>query len=174
MCKCGNEIILWRSQLWNNVVRNCGCKDKTHSDAIYYRHVRVIRRRSGKQHRFASGEYFSYVNMIRRCYGKTVKGEYVCANHGGKGIRVCDRWMEPQGQGFKNFLADMGPRGAGKTLDRVNPQDHYTPMNCVWGTKLEQTWHQTRHMWKDETPPPIPSIRDTNEQIDNMFESEPY
>ncbi len=97
------------------------------------------------------------------------------AENGGKGIRVCDRWLEPEGgKGFKNFLNDMGPRPSGKTLDRLNPQDHYQPLNCQWGTPKDQAWHQTRHMWKDEPPPPVPSIRNTNEQIDNLFGSEPY
>ncbi len=177
LCKCGNEIVLWRSQLANNVVRDCGCRRTRYSRtgrAWFWGHARQIIRKDGTKRRFGSGEYFSYVNMIRRCYGKTRRGEYVCENHGAKGIRVCDRWREPNGRGFKNFLDDMGPRPAGKTLDRLNPQDHYKPSNCHWGTPKDQSIHQTRYMWKEETPPPIPSIRDTNEQIDAIFGSEPY
>ena len=112
--------------------------------------------------------------MIARCYRKNKRGEHVCELHGGKGIRVCDRWLEPNGRGFQNFLDDMGPRPSHTTLDRTNPQDHYTPLNCRWGTPKEQAFHKTHIMWKDETPPPIPSISDTNEEIDNMFGSEPY
>ena len=170
-CKCGNVIELWRSQLANSVVRHCECRDTNRQQrAQFYRHYRISKK---QRHRFASAEFYSYTNMIRRCYGKTRNGEYLCDLWGGKGIRVCDRWLEA-GVGFKNFLADMGPRPAGRSLDRKNPQDHYTPLNCQWGTKIEQVYHQTRYMWKDKTPPPIPSIRDTNEQIDNMFVSEPY
>jgi hypothetical protein len=171
LCKCGNVIELWRSQLANNVVRHCQCRDTDRQRcAQFYRHCRISKK---LRRRFASAEYFSYTNMIRRCYGKTRNGEYLCDLWGGKGIRVCDRWLEP-GVGFKNFLADLGPRSAGRSLDRKNPQDHYTPLNCQWGTKSEQVYHQTRYMWKDETPPPIPSIRDTNEQIDTMFGNELY
>jgi hypothetical protein len=176
LCKCGNVIELWYSQLKNNVVRHCGCKDKPRAKrAKFYRHLRLINRHKydRRPKKFCSGEYHSYTNMLRRCYGKNRRGEFLCENWGGKGIRVCDRWREA-GVGFKNFLADMGPRPLGKSLDRKNPQDHYTPLNCQWGTKSEQVYHQTRYMWKDETPPPIPSIRDTNEQIDDMFGSEPY
>jgi len=179
LCKCGNEIVLWRSQLANNVVRHCGCKDLSKRprvrNATYYRHVRIIgRNQKGKRRRkYCSAEFHSFSNMIRRCYGKTGNGEYLCDLWGGKGIRVCDRWLEP-GLGFKNFLADLGPRPAGKSLDRKNPQDHYTPLNCQWGTKSEQVHHQTRYMWKDETPPPIPSIQNTNEQINTIFGEEPY
>jgi hypothetical protein len=99
-----------------------------------------------------SGELTSYLGMIFRCYAKTKNGEYTCEHHGGKGIRVCDRWLEPNGQGFKNFLADMGPRPSCTSLDRVNPQEHYTPRNCKWGTPKEQAIHKTHIMWKDETP----------------------
>jgi hypothetical protein len=170
-CKCGNVIELWRSQLANNVVRHCARRDTGRQQrAQFYRHYRSSKK---LRRRFASAEFYSYTNMIRRCYGRTRNGEYLCDLWGGKGIRVCDRWLEP-GVGFKNFLADMGPRPAGRSLDRKNPQDHYTPLNCQWGTKSEQAYHQTRHMWKDETPPPIPSIRDTNEQVDTMFGEEPY
>jgi hypothetical protein len=65
------------------------------------------------------------------------KGEHTCETHGGKGIRVCDRWLEPNGKGFQNFLDDFGPRPSHTTLDRVNPQDHYTPLNCRLGTPKE-------------------------------------
>ncbi len=170
-CKCGNVIEVWHSQLANSVVRHCECRDTSRQQrAQFYRHYRISKK---LHHRFASAEFYSYTNMIRRCYGRTKNGEYLCDLWGGKGIRVCDRWLEP-GVGFSNFLADLGPRPAGKTLDRKNPQDHYSPLNCQWGTKSEQVYHQARYMWKDEPPPPIPSIRDTNEQIDTIFGSDPY
>jgi hypothetical protein len=174
-CKCGNTIELWRSQLGNDVVRHCGCRDSERQrGSAYYRHVRCIRRTNGTRRRVASAEYYSYSNMIARCYVENSRGEPAYEQWGGKGIRVCDRWLEPNGQGFKNFLFDMGPRPSGKTLDRKNPQDHYHPLNCAWGDAKEQAWHQTRFMWKNETPPPVPPIVEVNEWIDAEFASAPY
>ena len=39
---------------------------------------------------------------------------------------------------FDNFLADMGERPNGTTLDRKNNDGNYTPKNCRWATKQEQ------------------------------------
>jgi hypothetical protein len=63
--------------------------------------------------------------------------------YGGRGVRVCDRWCGPHG--FENFLADMGPRPKGTTLDRY-PHRHgnYEPSNCRWATYREQAWNMDR------------------------------
>jgi len=54
--------------------------------------------------------------------------------YGARGIRICKRWRR-----FENFLADMGERPKGKSLDRFpNPAGNYTPKNCRWATPKEQ------------------------------------
>lgn len=169
-CDCGKTVECWRSQLWCKVKRHCGCRDYKCLNSrrtIIATHVRYYSSRSGKKGTRTTWEYNSWKNMKERCYGAT-RPEY--PNYGGRGIRVCERWVLPNGEGFANFLADMGPRPQGMTLDRINPQGHYEPTNCRWATPKEQQWNQRRFIWKDSTPPPVEKVRAMEARVENFEE----
>lgn len=75
--------------------------------------------------------YRSWGGMIQRCLNKN---NPAYKNYGGRGIKICDRWLT-----FENFFEDMGERPAGKSLDRFPNNDKgYCKSNCRWATPTEQ------------------------------------
>lgn len=68
--------------------------------------------------------------MIQRC--DNPKNNRFFA-YGGRGRRVCQEWYK-----FENFLADIGERPNGKSIDRIDVDLDYCKSNCKWSTPKEQ------------------------------------
>ena len=73
--------------------------------------------------------------MKGRCLDKNNQDYYL---YGGNGVIICDRWLEPNGQGFRNFLQDMGERPEGMTLNRVGCSKIYSKETCEWANTQKQ------------------------------------
>jgi len=79
---------------------------------------------------FGTATYRAWNDMKKRCLNKTNKSYKY---YGGRGITICERWLT-----FENFLADMGVRPAGLSLDRIDNNGNYEPGNCRWTTHQQQ------------------------------------
>ena len=72
----------------------------------------------------------SWSSMNARCFNPKSR-RY--DRYGGRGITVCERWKS-----FDNFLADMGIRPPGCTIDRIDTYGNYEPENCKWSSPKAQ------------------------------------
>lgn len=101
--------------------------------------------------------YDCYLNMKKRCLNKNTTN---FNDYGGRGIKICDRWLGPHG--FRNFLSDMGDRPSKEySIGRINNNDGYKPENCRWETPNQQavnkrnnipfpgvSYSKSSHMWR--------------------------
>lgn len=135
LCDCGKTTLVSCDDLKTGHKKSCGCiKIEMLID-------NATRHGYAKKGVYVS-EYFTYHAMIQRCNNpKNTRYK----NYGGRGIKVCDRWMES----FENFLEDMGLKPTPDySLDRFpNVNGNYEKSNCRWATVFEQASNTTKNNW---------------------------
>ncbi len=138
-CECGEEGDASGCKVQRKI--DCGCSARARLSerfrALRKRHVGTAHPgfKHGLRH---SLTYSSWLSMKARCSNES-NPSY--RDYGGRGIRICQRWLKS----FENFLADMGERPKGTSIDRwPNGDGNYEPGNCRWATASQQRLNQRR------------------------------
>lgn len=144
-CDCGKECNVTGQNLRRGYTRSCGCLLR---ESVKYGSITHGMRRTPT--------YKVWAGIIQRC---TNPNEAHYKDYGGRGIGVCDRWLNS----FENFLEDMGEKPPGLWIERTDNNKGYEPGNCRWATIKEQANNkrnnrkitafgktQTLAQWSDE------------------------
>lgn len=119
-CSCGGLKITDSKSLRTKSVSTCGCSRITHGQS-------------------ATPVHKVWASMRQRCVNPNDPNYY---RYGGRGISVCQRWDD-----FMLFVADMGPRPKGSSIERRDNDGNYEPSNCYWATGNAQQRNTRRNRY---------------------------
>jgi hypothetical protein len=129
ICDCRELVAVRWTELYTRGTQSCGCLQKDE-----------LRERATSHGMNDSREYNIWQHIKKRCLDPKTVGYH---NYGGRGITVCDRWLNS----FEAFYSDMGPcPGKGYSIERRDNEKGYEPGNCKWATQAEQSRNTRRNI----------------------------
>ena len=131
-CRCGGNVIREISELRNSlkhsIISSCGCYIRQHTGMLNVTHRKSKTRL-----------YKIYRSMLSRCTNPNATGY---ANYGGRSIGICEEW-ENDFSTFEEWAQKSG-YDENLSLDRIDVDEGYCPLNCRFVTKIAQS-HNRRN-----------------------------
>jgi hypothetical protein len=127
-CECGNEKEVIGIYLRNGESKSCGCLKKE-----------ILHQRLTTHNKSKEKIFIVLRNMKNRCYNKNNLDYH---NYGGRGIKICDEWLNDPNSFFK--WAENNGYKKDLTIERINVNDDYKPNNCTFVNRRKQSLNRRK------------------------------
>lgn len=146
VCDCGGVKKTTAKNLLSGGTKSCGCLQKEKASKVARTiNDRLMQSKETEHPSYKHGEsrtrlYGIWLHMNDRCRNKN---NTAYSHYGGRGISVCEEWSNSY-ETFRDWALANGYDDS-LSIDRIDPNGNYTPGNCRWATKSQQSSNRRRY-----------------------------